>query len=100
MFDSSPPMIMIGDLVPDNNPNWSCFLILLNIVDFVCSPETTTGIAGHLRDLIKEHHVMFHQLYPQNPMTPKFHYLIHMSQWIVRWVVELLLVTLMTLCSH
>lgn len=88
---------MIGDLVPDDNPYWNCFLILLNIVDFVCAPETTTGIAGHLRDLIKEHHVMFHQLYPHNPMTPKFHYLIHMPQWIVRWVVELLVVILMFL---
>ena len=76
--------LMIGDLIPEDNSYWGCFLILLDIVDFVCAPETTVCVAGYLRDLIKEHHVKFRQLYPHNHLTPKFHYLIHMPQWIIR----------------
>ena len=76
--------LIVGDLVPDGNHHWKNFLLLLTIVDYICANECTLGIAGYLRDLIKEHHVGFQELYPQRSFTPKFHYMVHMPQWIVK----------------
>ena len=58
----------------------------MSIVDYICAPESSLGIAGHLRSMIAEHHSNFKQLYPHRPLTPKFHYMIHMPLWIVRYV--------------
>ena len=76
--------LIVGDLIPTGNPNWQNFLLLLTIVDYVCANETTLGIAGHLRDLVKEHHIGFQELYPHRALTPKFHYMVHLPQWIVK----------------
>ena len=63
--------LMIGDLIPEDNSYWGCFLILLDIVDFVCAPETTVCVAGYLRDLIKEHHVKFSSALPSQSFDSK-----------------------------
>ncbi len=76
--------LIVGGLIPEGNRNWQNFLLLLTIVDYLCAHESTLGIAGHLRELIKEHHVAFLELYPHRPLTPKFHYMVHMPQWIVK----------------
>ena len=77
--------LIIGDLIPiDSDPYWKNYLLLVSIVDYVCAPESTLGIAGHLRSMIAEHHSNFKQLYPHRPLTPKFHYMTHMPQWIVQ----------------
>ncbi len=36
--------LIIGDLVPKDDPHWINFLILLDIVDYTFSPKTTLGI--------------------------------------------------------
>ena len=74
--------LIIGDLIPEANPYWVNFLRLLELVDYVCAHETTTAIAGHLRDVIKDHHICFKLLYPDRCLTPKFHHLIHLPKWI------------------
>ena len=78
--------LIIGDLIPEENPNWINFMRLVTIVDYVCAPQTTIGIAGYLSDLIHEHHSHFKELYPNRPLTPKFHYMIHFPQWIAQLV--------------
>jgi len=55
--------LIIGDCIPSDNPNWSNFLRLLELVDYVTAPETTCEIAGYLRDLIEDHHKCFKELY-------------------------------------
>ena len=67
--------LMIADLIPEEHPHWVNFLRLLELVDYVCAHETTSAIAGYLRDLIRDHHVCFKLLYPDQSMTPKFHHL-------------------------
>lgn len=77
------PLIM-GDLIPEGDPYWENYLILLQIVDYAFAPVVSLGLAGHLKQLIEEHHENFIQLYPNRPLTPKFHYLIHMPTWIAQ----------------
>ena len=48
--------LIIGDLVPEDNPFWKLFLLPLEILDLVMSPRSTPAIASYLRQLIQEHH--------------------------------------------
>lgn len=78
--------LLVGDLVPCDNPYWQHYLLLLKITDIVMAPKCTPPIAAYLRQLIEEHHTQFRQLYPDRPLTPKQHYLVHIPSWIVRYV--------------
>lgn len=78
--------LLVGDLVPEDNPFWQNFLLMLTITDLVLAPKSTTAIAAHLRQLILEHHTAFKELYPDRPLTPKMHYMVHIPQWIVRYM--------------
>ena len=48
------------------------------------APKTTKALAAYLRELILQHHTAFKELYPERPITPKMHYIIHIPQWIIR----------------
>ena len=76
--------LIIGDLVPEDNPFWKLFLLLLEILDLVMSPRSTPAIASYLRQLIQEHYTYFCELYPDCPLTPKLHYMIHIPNWILQ----------------
>ena len=75
--------LIIGDLVPEDCKYWLNFLKLLKIVDIIFALETTNGLAGYLAELIEDHHTTLTQLYAR-PVTPKFHYMLHMPQWIIQ----------------
>ena len=61
--------LIICDLIPEEHPHWKNFLRLLELVDYVCAHETTSAIAGYFRDLIRDHHICFKLLYPDQRMT-------------------------------
>ena len=75
--------LLIGDLIPEDCKYWLNFLKLLKIIDIIFAPETTNGLAGYLAELIEDHHTTFTQLYSR-PVTPKFHHMLHMPQWIIQ----------------
>ncbi len=76
--------LLIGDLIPEDNEHWSLYLILLQITEIVMAPQTTVSLAAHVRELIAEHHSLFKTLYPDRPLTPKCHYMVHIPKWITR----------------
>ena len=76
--------LLVGDLVPDDDPHWLNFLLLLSIIDIIMAPKTTRALAAYLRELILQHHTAFKELYPERPITPKMHYIIHIPQWMIR----------------
>ena len=80
--------LLIGDLVPSDNHYWQLFLLLLKITDIMMAPRCTSAIAAYLRQLIEEHHTLFRELYPDRPLTPKLHYLVHVPNWTVRYVCQ------------
>ena len=67
--------LLVGDLVPEDDPHWLNFFLLLSIIDIIMAPKATKALAAYLRELILQHHTAFKELYPERPITPKMHYI-------------------------
>lgn len=78
--------LMIGDSVPEGDPNWDNFLLLLTIADYILSPIVSRSIATLLATLIEDYLDSFKELYPECPIIPKQHYLVHVPQWMLKYV--------------
>ena len=76
--------LMIGNFVPEEDPKWEKFLLLLNIANYVFSPITSRSIAAFLATLIEDYLKSFSELYLECPIIPKQHYMVHIPQWLVR----------------
>ena len=77
--------LMVGEFVPEDDKNWRLFLTLLTIIDYVFAPRTSQEVVSYLAVLIKDHHEEFKRLYPDSPITPKLHNMIHIPEWIERY---------------
>ena len=77
---------LIGDLVPVSDRNWAVYLRFLKIMEYIFAPITTTDKLEFLQMLIQDFLTEFTHLYPERPLTPKMHYLVHMPSWIKRLV--------------
>ena len=75
--------LMIGDCVSEDDSKWQLFLDLMNIVDYVFAPKTSTDIISYVRVLIGDHLTSFRELYPDCNIIPK-HYMIHIPQWMAK----------------
>ena len=64
--------LIIGDLIPDDDAMWSNYLLLMEIVDYLFSPQLS-----YLSVLINDHHNVFTQLYPDESVIPKMHSMVH-----------------------
>ena len=88
---------MIGDLIDDDDENddyvyWEHYLLHAKIVDEVFAPVTSVSRADYLELLIQDFLHDFKVLYPNRPLTPKMHYLLHAPDWI-KWLVQLIFIT-------
>ncbi len=72
--------LIFGEIVPEGDTNWHLLLLLLHIVNIVFSPCITEGMTVFLKHLIEEHHRLFKNLYPQNNLIPKHHFMIHYAE--------------------
>ncbi len=79
------PLLIGADITPGKQ-HWECFLKLMEIVDYVFAPVTSTEILDHLQERIETHHQLFTEIYPSSPVIPKLHYVIHIPEWIERFV--------------
>ena len=80
--------LMVGELVPQSDPHWENFTLMLQITDYIFAPVTSPDIASYIKTLIKEHHECFKELYPSASIIPKMHYMIHLPEWMVRYVIS------------
>ena len=78
--------VMIGDMIPVDDEHWQNFLDMMTIVDYVFAPAVTPDIAAFLHDKIRDHHDRFCRLYPGSSFIPKLHYMLHIPEWILKWV--------------
>ena len=69
--------LLIGDVIPFNDPNWECFLILARIIDILICPWSSSDLCAILKLPINEHHRCFVRLYTEAAVIPKFHFLLH-----------------------
>lgn len=58
--------------------------MLLDIVDELFAPVTTSEKADYVGMLIEDFLETFKDLYPARLLTPKMHYMIHMPSW-MKW---------------
>uniref|UniRef100_A0A1X7UBD0 C2H2-type domain-containing protein n=1 Tax=Amphimedon queenslandica TaxID=400682 RepID=A0A1X7UBD0_AMPQE len=77
--------LMIGEHIPVDNDNWNNFMLLVTIVDYIFAPLTSDEISSYVAMLLKEHHERFTELYPNSPIIPKMHYMIHLPEWMRRY---------------
>ena len=43
---------LVGDVVPCDNKNWECFLLLARIVDIVLCPWSSADLCAILKDAV------------------------------------------------
>ena len=78
--------LLVGDKVPEDDERWMNYLTLLHIMEFVFAPAINQGQIGYLEMLIEDFLYEFSRLYPDRPLLPKMHYLIHIPNWIRRYM--------------
>lgn len=76
--------IVIGDLVPEDDERWMNYLLLMEIVDRLFSPQISEDSVSYLGALISDHHNAFTLLYPDESVIPKFHSMVHMPRLILK----------------
>ena len=77
---------MIGELVPEQDSKWDNFTLMLTITEYSFAPVTSEEVVPYLKTLISDHHEAFSELYPSCPIIPKMHYLIHLPDWLLRYI--------------
>ena len=76
--------LIIGDLVPEEQPQWECFLTLLQIVKQCTSRITSASSSAYIAALVDRHHQSFKKCYPGVMLTPKMHYMVHFPQQLLK----------------
>lgn len=74
--------LMIGIKIPDNNPEWECYLVLLDILKICMSRTLTPDLIEYLEALTRIYLTSFHECYPAAKIIPKQHYMLHFSSQI------------------
>lgn len=73
---------MVGRFIAEDDERWSNLILLLQITGYLFAPRLTSDEADYLALLIEQHHQTFCNLYPDESVTPKFHYMVHMPRLI------------------
>ena len=79
--------IMVGDLVPEDDNHWQCYIDLLRIMCIVTAVEVTENFINILTMLIECYLSTFNALFPDS-ITPKMHYLLHLPDQIKKYVIR------------
>ena len=75
--------LMIGDKVAEDQPEWQCFLLLLQITKHCTAHVMPAAAADIIIALVDQHHREFKRCYSV-PFTPKMHYMVHFAQQLYR----------------
>lgn len=68
--------ILVGDLIPDNDPVWKFYLILRDIIDILLCRQMQKEIVKIFKKKITEHHHLYVFLF-HDTLKPKHHHMIH-----------------------
>ena len=75
---------LLGEYVPEDDQHWKNYILMLSISGLLLAPVITKDEVGYLGMLLIEHHHTFVQLYPNESVLPKMHYLIHTPRLILK----------------
>ena len=76
--------LMIGELVPECDKEWECFLLLLEILQICVSSVFSVDLVEYLRVLIDMYLTLFRECYPNKNIIPKQHYMVHFPSQILK----------------
>lgn len=68
--------VLVGDLVPQEEPTWRFYVLIIEIMDILLSRQYTKEKIDYLNVLIQEHHNMFSEIFNET-LKPKYHLLLH-----------------------
>lgn len=78
--------IIIGHLIPEEDIHWKHYLQLLDIMDIVFSEKIYSEVPGFLEVQIEENLSHFVDLYKDESVIPKMHFLIHVPRFLARYI--------------
>ena len=76
--------LMIGNLVPESDKEWECFLLLLEILQICVSSVFSVDLVEYLRVLIDMYLTSFRECYPYKNIIPKQHFMVHFPSQILK----------------
>ena len=76
--------LMIGELVPECDEEWECFLLLLEILQICLSSVFSADLVEYLAFLIEMYLSSFCECYSHKKILPKQHYLTHFPSQILK----------------
>ena len=77
--------LMIGNLIPEGDAHWRHLLMLLDCMDAIFAPTITVGLIRQLEFNLEEHHAQFKTIYPEKRLFPKHHFMLHYSEFMVKY---------------
>ncbi len=69
--------LIVGKLIPQDEPAWELILLLKDIVELVVCPVHTSESVAYLESKISEHRNRFQALFPERKLLPKHHFMEH-----------------------
>lgn len=74
---------IVGDLIPYNDDTWKLYLLIYDITEILTSASIQARTLDYLRELITEHHSLYLKL-SESHLKPKYHFLIHYAEVILK----------------
>ncbi|XP_064470255.1 uncharacterized protein LOC135384990 [Ornithodoros turicata] len=73
---------MISQLVPEQNPTWHLYLLYRHIVDIILANKVPADSIAYLQVQIDSFLQKFIELFPDQKLIPKMHFLVHYPRFI------------------
>ena len=77
--------LLIGDEIPDDDNEWECFLLLLDILQICVSRVLSIDLIDYLKVLIEFYLNAFRECYPHKNIILKQHYMVHLPTQILKY---------------
>lgn len=76
--------LLIGDRIPEDNEYWTILLLLLEVVDIIMAPRIRRDTLPYLQWMTSILFSEFKRLFPEERMTPKYHFIMFYSDFIAQ----------------
>lgn len=73
---------LIGPKIPENEPAWQILLDLKHIAELVVAPVHNDESIAFLESKVSDHRQRYQEVFPNNKLLPKHHYIEHYSELI------------------
>lgn len=73
--------LLVGDRIknPEDSQVWQLYLQLKEMVELICAPKIHHDQIAYLKIITEEYVHSRHTIFPNHPLKPKHHYLLHYS---------------------